>query len=235
MILGCQYIDTEVNEINVKKRALVLKNGEMVLIQRRLAHEPSAASLYESNQVENRVKKSLDFVPIVKSTIISMSKEMNMVVDCMGSSTLILEPTDVLNIKRKTLMVRGPAAVKSEVLFLVREANFSYTPVRLESGQKTGYVIFVLYVKALGAQKSEEKNLESASIDAVVVLLVERCAKQESSMYSDLWDERTSESSELILAARFEDGSEYDTKDDPEDAGKQVISARDIEQPDLKI
>ena len=90
-------------------------------------------------------------------------------------------------------------------------------------------------MKALEVANSEEKNLVSASVDAGSALFVKRSTEQESRMYSSLEDGRTSELAEQILAVRFEDSSEYDTKDEPEDEGKQVISAKDIELPDVEI
>ena len=60
VVQGCQYIDTAVSEINVQKRAIVLSNGDLAPIQRRGAHKPSAAPLYEKSEVKQKVKKSLD-------------------------------------------------------------------------------------------------------------------------------------------------------------------------------
>ena len=59
------------------------------------------------------------------------------------------------------------------------------------------------------------------SVDAGAALLVERSEEQKSSLYSSLWDGRTSETAEHILAASFEDGSEYGTKDKHQDVGTQ--------------
>ena len=54
-------------------------------------------------------------------------------------------------------------------------------------------------------------------------------------MHSSLWDRRTSETAEQILAVKFEDSSEYVTKDEPKETEQQLISARDIELPDVEI
>ena len=70
------------------------------------------------------MKKSLEFVRVLKNIVIPMNTETNVVVDCTRSDTLILEPTNELYIKRKTLMARGLAEAKSEVPFLVRMVSF---------------------------------------------------------------------------------------------------------------
>ena len=99
--------------------------------------------------MKQRVKKSLDFVRVVRSTVIPTSTETNVEVDCLRSGTLILEPADELYTRRKIVIAWGLVEVHSEGPFNVRVANFSDTPARPEVGRKIGYAIKASYVKAL--------------------------------------------------------------------------------------
>ena len=103
-ILVWQYIDAAVHEINVKRLALVLKSGARVPIQRLCARYQSAVPLLEWHQLKQRVKKSLDFVRVVKTTVIPMNTEAYVEVDCLRSGTLVLEQADELYTRRKTVM-----------------------------------------------------------------------------------------------------------------------------------
>ena len=62
VIVGFQYIEAAVDEIYVKKRALVLKSCALVPIQRRCARNQSAAPQLERHKLKQKAKKSLDFV-----------------------------------------------------------------------------------------------------------------------------------------------------------------------------
>ena len=104
VIIGCQYIDAAVNEINVSKLGLLGKSDAFVTIQKRCAHHLSSMILLEQHQFKHRVKKSLDFVCVVKSTVIPVSTEGKSEVQCFRSRMLILETADELYTKRKTDM-----------------------------------------------------------------------------------------------------------------------------------
>ena len=50
-----------------------------------------------------------------------------------------------------------------------------------------------------------------------------------------MWDRKTSDSSEQILAVRFEDVSEYGTKEVPHDTEQQSVRVKDTEIPYVVI
>ena len=73
VILGCQYTDAAVNEINIKKRAFSLKIGALVPIQKRCTRPQSAVPLLERHELKQGVKKSMAIVRVVKNTVITMN------------------------------------------------------------------------------------------------------------------------------------------------------------------
>ena len=98
----------------------------------------------------------MDFVCVMKRTLIWMKTEENAKVDCLRSGMLILEPSCEMHTKRKTLLVQGRPEVRLAVIFLVQMTNFSYTPMRLKSGREIGYATKAPYVKALRKQRKVE-------------------------------------------------------------------------------
>ena len=60
-------------------------------------------------------------------------------------------------------MARGLAEVRSEVSFIVRVANLSDTPVRLESGRKIGYAFKAPNLKVLEDHRMEDPTQERTS------------------------------------------------------------------------
>ena len=81
----------------------------------------------------------------------------------------------------------------------------------------------------------EDPSQENTSENTDAALPAERIVCHESGMYSSLWDGRTSDTAKQILAVKFEDGSEYSTKDGPKETEHQLISARDIKLLDIEI
>ena len=74
-----------------------------------------------------KVKKSPNFIRVVKSTVIAINIEANILFDFIRSSAPIVELIDDLYTKRGAFLARGLAEVRSEVPFFVRVINLSDT------------------------------------------------------------------------------------------------------------
>ena len=115
-------------------------------MQRRCVRQLSASLLLERHQGSEGISKSLDLVPLVKSTVLLGNTKANIEVDCLRCGMMMLEPADGICTRRETSPAQGIAEVESEKPFLVRVSIFIETPVRLEAGRKTRDAIKMLYL-----------------------------------------------------------------------------------------
>ena len=83
------------------------------------------------------------------------------------------------------------------------------------------------------SQKREIWVRKNFRVGNDVALQVERSADKESRIHSVLWYGRTTQTVEQILAWKFEDSSEYGTKEERIGAEQKTISVQDIELPDV--
>ena len=90
-------------------------------------------------------------------------------------------------------------------------------------------------MRALEDPETEDRNQEYTNAKADAALSAERSATQGPRAYAHLWDGITSESAEQILGVNFDDLSEYGTQEEPVESQRHIISAGDIELPDVEV
>ena len=138
VLLGCTYIDQNVETIKPRGRTVELINGDVVPVIRRQALRPIESQLPERKNVGPRAMSSFNGLRVSKTVIIPPQSETFVSVTSQTKGLRIIEGRQDLWQRKKVITASGIARVKTNVPFDVQVANFSKKPVRLQRGERIG-------------------------------------------------------------------------------------------------
>jgi len=138
VLLGCHYIDKEVEDIRVQRRTMELINGDIVPIARRRATEPTLKSTPESPHLSARVRSSPHLLRCTKTTVVPARTQMYIPVQGPMRGTKIVSSRPCLFDKYRCVVANGLANIKPNVPFYVQVANMGDRPTTIRKGMCVG-------------------------------------------------------------------------------------------------
>ena len=136
VLLGCTYIDEHTENIWVRRRTVVLRDGTTAPIQRR--HSPT---LYRKENEPVDVEPDEPpprVIRVAQQRILPPQTEVTVSVVIKESGTFLLESSQRLYNKHQCSIANGIVTTTADRPFLIKIANFSNTSVPLRKGQILG-------------------------------------------------------------------------------------------------
>ena len=139
LILGRDFINNHVESLNPRLREVMMKNGSIVRIRRRIS-----TLLREEIRVRghhNPPTPSVRKIRIAYTAVIPPSSAMIISVRCSHSGTFYIQLRSESHEKRRVLITNGVIDIQQDVLFTLILPNFSSVPQRLHKNQIVGYSV----------------------------------------------------------------------------------------------